>query len=206
MPIFVFFVIFAVWTMYEIRKSNNKGKAISEAFWQRENDANNVRRQDISNLDYVDIPYDELPFDDNAHEPIKNYQDKILKLKGSKILNLTGYTNTDLKMMYGPANLNDLTEYDNNYITLVSNLGLWIKALYDEDHDANTNAIKALASYAVSIGSDVSTTYKILASIYLESDMIPEIYELIDKATELNSLNKDVIVTHLRSLLESDIS
>jgi hypothetical protein len=36
--------------------------------------------------------------------------------------------------------------------------------------------------------------------------MIPEIYELIDKATELNSLNKDVIVTHLRSLLESDIS
>jgi hypothetical protein len=109
-------------------------------------------------------------------------------------------------MMYGPANLNDLTEYDNNYITLVSNLGLWIKALDDEDHDANTNAIKALASYAVSIGSDVSTTYKILASIYLESDMIPEIYELIDKATELNSLNKDVIVTHLRSLLESDIS
>ncbi len=206
MPIFVFFVIFAVWTMYEIKKSNNKGKALSEAFWQRENEANNVRKQDISNLDYVEIPYDELPFDDNAHEPIKSYQDKILSLRDSKILNLTGYTNTDLKMMYGPANLNNLTEYDNNYITLVSNLGLWIKALNDENHDGNADSIKTLAAYAVSIGSDVSTTYKILASIYLEADMIPEIYDLIDKATELNSLNKDVIVTSLRSLLESDIS
>lgn len=205
MPIFVFFVIFAVWTMYEIKKSNNKGKAISDEFWRRENEANNVRKQDISNLDYIVIPYDELPFKTYVNDTVKNYQDKILELKNQRILNLTGLTNTDLKLMYGPANLNDLTEYDNNYITLVSNLGLWIKALHDKDDKNYESDITCLATYAISIGSDVSSTYKILATIYLKSDKIPEIYDLIDKAEELKSLNKDVIVSNLRALLESDV-
>ncbi|MCR4716917.1 MAG: hypothetical protein K5656_07020 [Lachnospiraceae bacterium] len=189
--------------MYEIKKSNRIAKARSDEFWQRENEANSVRRKDISELDYIIVPFDELPFSKNADQTIANYQSKILKLKDQKILNLTGYTNTDLKFMYGAANLNDLTEYDTNYTTLVSNLGLWIKALYDSDKEANHDDITTLAEYAISIGSDVSSTYKILAGIYLEDDKIPEIYNLLDKASDLNSLNKDVIVNNIKNLLES---
>ena len=41
-------------------------------------------------------------------------EDSISKLQ--PILNLSGKTNTDLKMEYGPANLPFLTECDNNFI------------------------------------------------------------------------------------------
>ena len=33
-------------------------------------------------------------------------------LKEKKILNLSGFTNTDLKLEYGVGNLTDLTDYD----------------------------------------------------------------------------------------------
>ncbi len=203
MPIFAFFVIFAVWLAYEIKKNDRIIEARSKEFWNRESESNSVRRKDISNLDYITIPFDELPFDEVPNQSIANYQSKITKLKEQKILNLTGYTNTDLKLMYGAANLTDLTDYDTNFTTLVANLGFWAKSLYEIDKDAYHDSIVTIASYSISIGSDVASTYKILASIYLEEDKITEIYDLLDKASDLKSLNKDVITGSIRQMLES---
>ena len=45
-------------------------------------------------------------------------------LKEKKILNLSGFTNTDLKLEYGVGNLTELTDYDNNYVTLSRSLHL----------------------------------------------------------------------------------
>lgn len=201
MPIFAFFVLFALWSMYEIRKASNARQARTDAFWAEEREANNVRRQDISQLDYVVIPYDQLPFDDAATGKIATYQDNIKKLDGAKILNLTGYSNTELKLEYGAPNLPELTEYDSNYTKLVSSLARWAQELYDTGNIADA---KTLFEYGIEINTDVSNNYLTLARIYFDENQIDKIYDLMDQAAGLKSLMKDSIVEHLRELLTED--
>ena len=89
--------------MYERKKHAREAKRRENNFWQRENEANFTRRKDISQLPYIKIPYDSLPFIQNAHGEIAEYQKELLSFKDSKLLNLSGLSNTDLKLMYGIA-------------------------------------------------------------------------------------------------------
>ena len=57
---------------------------------------------------------------DISDDEINEYRTTLLNLQARKILNLSGLTNTDLKEKYGVANLSALSEYDENYITLVN--------------------------------------------------------------------------------------
>ena len=98
--------------MYERKKHAREAKRRENNFWQRENEANFTRRKDISQLPYIKIPYDSLPFIQNAHGEIAEYQKELLSFKDSKLLNLSGLSNTDLKLMYGIANLPELSQYD----------------------------------------------------------------------------------------------
>ena len=52
-------------------------------------------------------------------ERVNEYITELKGLKGKRILNCTGQTNTDLKLEYGAANITKLTEYDGNYTILV---------------------------------------------------------------------------------------
>ncbi len=201
MPLFAFFVIFALWSMYEIRRSTAAGRKKSEEFWKQEREADNVRKQDISNLDYISIPFDKLPFNDSPELPARTYQDNILKLKDKKILNLTGYTNTELKLQYGAANLEALTEYDTNFTKLASNIARWGQNLYES---GNLKDAITVLEYGIHIGTDVSSNYLTLGQIYLNQDRTDSIYDLIDQAGDLRTLMKDSILKHLRELLEQD--
>ena len=88
-------------------------KEIEEQFWDRERKANSTRRKPLTDLDFISIPYDSLPFTGEVGNPvIMESEAFLLGLKDAKIVNLNGISNTDLKLRYGVANLTDLTEYD----------------------------------------------------------------------------------------------
>lgn len=198
MPILVFFVIFAVWLMYEIKKSNKKSEQKYNDFLEEEHKANSVRKQNIDNLAYLTIPYDTLPFDENAAPPIATYQNKLLALKEQCILNLTGYTNTELKLQYGAPNLELLTEYDTNFTTLARNLARWGDALYEQER---LTEAKQVLEYGIQIQTDVSSNYITLARIYLMEERIDDIYALMEQAGSLKTLMKDSIIKQLQQLL-----
>ena len=86
------------------KRNNNKTAGSNEDFFKRESEANQSRKRDISNLNYIKIP-DNLPFIKTDISEISNAEQNIMNLKDEKILNLTGKTNTDLKLEYGVANL-----------------------------------------------------------------------------------------------------
>ena len=98
--------IFVVFLFSYLRKrSTREQREAQEQFWQRENEANHTRRQDISGLPYINIPLEQFPvgiFEDDA---LKEDEKKLLALSEKKILNLGGITNTELKLLYGAANL-----------------------------------------------------------------------------------------------------
>ena len=121
-------------------------------------------------------------------------------MKELKILNLSGKTNTDLKLEYGPANLPFLTECDNNFINFCRVTNSLGKELADNGY---ANAAIGIYEYAVFNGSDVSSSYYELAKLYLQTERKEDIKKLITKAEELNSLLKQSIINKLNDCYEA---
>lgn len=189
-------IIFVLWLFYEIKKSKKNFKEDNENFWKRENDANLARRTDISDLNYITLPLDHLPMSNQEDSTINSYRDTILKLSDKKMLNLSGYSNTDLKFKYGAANFNILSDCDNNYSLLVSTLEKWGERLYSKG--LLSEAIQVL-EFAVSCNSDVSRTYQLLARIYIEQNTPEKINTLLDKLHDINMFHKDIIIEELKN-------
>jgi hypothetical protein len=120
-------------------------------------------------------------------------------MSSETIVNLTGYTNTDLKLEYGTANITVLSEYDLHYTNLVTLLQKIAELLHQDGEDLL--AIKVL-EFAVDTGTDVSKSYYLLASLYKEVGETDKIDTLIEKAGNLKSLLKDSIVQKLREVYQ----
>lgn len=180
--------------LYERKKHSREANRREAEFWQREDKANTIRRQDISRLPYIEIPYDTLPFIDNAHGEIAACQKELLALKGSKLLNLSGLSNTDLKLMYGVANLPQLSEYDDACTAMyriIVNLGSHLS-----EEGFHSEAI-AFLEFGIDAGSDISRNFYILADEYALAGRYSDIEKLIARAKALNSPIKNTIVNKL---------
>lgn len=191
-PFLASFIVFVVWLKYELGKSSKKKINAESDFWKNEQRANEVRKKPLNDLAYIEVPMGILPYDLLPDIPeIKDAQEKIASLAGKKIVNLTGYTNTELKFTYGTANITVLSEYDENFTTLVSAIQQWASALCENDHEKE--AIPML-EFAIDAGSDVRGSYGLLFDYYVREFDDVKIEHLKDKAASLNSLNKESIL------------
>ena len=124
----------------------------------------------------------------------------LCKLADCRIINLTGVSNTELRLAYGTANLDPLTTYDHNFTVLIRSLQKWgtLLASAGKKDDAVT-----VLSYAVSIGSDIAGTYATLGRLYKELGELSRIEELKVSAAELTTLMKPSILRDLEQLTSS---
>lgn len=189
-----FVCIFALLFTMKLKSSTRTHSQLVESFWEKERNANLTRRKDISNLDYITIPFEALPFLENPSERIRLYEQDVLAFRDKKLLNLTGISNTDLKLSYGPANLPTLVQCDENYMRLNAILGKWAQALIDENY---IDEAQIVLETAVNIGCDSSTVYLNLASIY-KSKGIDKIPYLIERINTSSSMMKTVIIKKLK--------
>ena len=192
--LFGWIMIFVAVVSYKRKKADRTRKNTERDFWDRENAANATRKQDISNLNYVDFTGVSLPFARFSDDFLHQCEEQILKLKDEKILNLTGITNTDLKLNYGAANLPFLTQCDQNFTLLARTLNSWGQRLFELSHPEE--AVQVL-EFAVSIESDIKSTYQLLAELYQQQGESGKIEGLQKAASELNSLMKNPILKML---------
>lgn len=198
-PFFASFIVFCLWLMYEIHKKRNQEAKIYQDFVDRENEANSTRKKPLDDLKYISIPFDRLPISIlTENERIKEYVDTLHFLSENPIVNLTGISNTDLKLTYGAANLDTLAKYDEAYTTLARTLNSWGTLLYDNGY---TSEAEQVLSFAIETKTDIKKTYLLLAKIYKETERSEKIKELISAASETNSLITDNIVSELTNLL-----
>lgn len=197
----IIFIVF-VYTILIVAQNTRRQRAIAEEkereFWDREKRANSVRKKSLDGLDYVKIPLDKLPMDALPEdEKVREYKELLTYLSTQPVVNLTGFTNTDLKLEYGTANITPLSQYDQNYTALVRTLQQWAELLLKADL---TEEAETVLSYAISIGTDVSHTYYALAKIYADRAEYEKIADLIHQAEGLRSALRASIV---RTLQES---
>ncbi len=186
LTVFATFIIFTSILSMTIKRHNRSEKKQREQFWEREKRANQVRRKPLDDLDYVTIPLESLPTAVMAGDVIvRDCLDTLAFLSHEKIVNLAGYTNTDLKLAYGTANITALSQYDQNFTMLAQTLQKWAEALHGAGYMAETRQV---LEYAVlTIHSDAGTSYRLLASLYDQNGEQEKITALYDTALSLTS-------------------
>ena len=192
-----FLAVFIIVTIYiAIRRSSamRAEQDVWNNFREREQQANWTRRQDISNLAYIKLPLDALPLGRYEDETLASYEQALRDLSTQPICNLNGISNTDLKLRYGVANLNTLSQCDTNYSTLVSLLANYGEKLFELSH---TSEAEQVLEYALSLDSDVGKTYELLATIYEYEGQPEKINALYESAEKITSIRRNSILRKL---------
>ena len=203
-PFLASFILLIVFLNLRMRRVSRKEEEKEASFWERELQSNNVRKKSLENLDYIHIPYDLLPFGSAGDNNIlQKSEETLTSLKDEKIVNLTGISNTDLKLTYGAPNLPILSEYDQNFTTLckaILDLGIEYKnAGYTDEAVATLNV-------GIRVGTDLSLNYTTLAEIYAERGLYVEIQRLINCAGNIRSLTRNSTISKLQNILDEHTS
>lgn len=188
---------------HNIRKNKNKDDKSVTSYLSREDRANCARRKDLTDLPYIEVSHNTLPLDitlkdEKKQLQISNYIKEIHLLSEKKMLNLIGVSNTELKEEYGPANLEVLTIYDQNYSRYIRNLHLLADCIYEE----YPNEAVALWEYCLSIGTDISGTYASLGKHYVTKHQKEQFMKLYDYIPSKSTISGKTIVNKLDSLKE----
>ena len=199
-----FLAVLIIITIYiAIRRSSamSSEQKLWDDFRDREQAANWTRKQDISNLAYIKLPLDELPLGRFEDDALTGYESAIRDLSTQPICNLNGISNTDLKLRYGVANLNALSQCDTNYSTLVSLLANYGEKLFELSHPEEA---KQVLEYSLSLGSDVGKAYELLATIYEYEGHPEKIDALYKSAEKITSIRRNSILRKLEEHLTAD--
>lgn len=197
-PLIIIIAILCLILMHNINRSKRLTKERSDQFWKQEADADNTRKKDISSLDYIYIPIETLPFGVDTTKEVTALEDTLRRLDSTKILNLSAYTNTELKLEYGVANLSYLSECDERFTLLIRTLYQWAVLL--QEHDFINEAVQ-VAEYSIEIGSDISGCYYMLADYYQAIGNTEAIQNLQKSADSIQGLQADPIKDYLNKSL-----
>ena len=188
-----YFIILIVIFQFILRKNSKKDEQRTQEFWKRESDSNSVRKKDISNLDYIKLPESLL----SITSDIPAVNDALARFAACKeltMLNLTGLSNTDLKLQYGPANLDALSEYDENCTRMLRSIVSAAESLKSNNMDKE--AVMFL-EFGIQCRTDITANYTMLAEYYSAAHNKEGIDHLIQTANSLNSMTRDSIIKKL---------
>lgn len=201
---FLLALVFTAWLAFERIKSSKQDDERVRAFWEREREADSTRKKNLDTISYIKVPNwitldslsSSLPTDD---EELNRCNDILNSLMSQRILNLTGMTTTDIKLEYGPANINKVDEYDQNFTLFAQTIYAYGERLHTLgfDHEA-----MRVLRYGIDSLSDISGNYKLLATLYIKYEQQEKISELKEAATNLNSLLKNSIIKYLDEITQ----
>lgn len=199
-------IIFVLVLKHAINRNSKLHRKEEESFWEKESAANSVRKQSLTSLEYISFSSEQFSPETLLGE--KTYpqfieenpraleiQERFHFLSEQKIVNLSQFTNTDLKLTYGVGNLMTLTEYDGNYNELITLLQEYAQLLYTAGF--STEALVVL-EYAISIGSDIGATYQLCADLYKGQGTLHKIQDLLEQAKAISSMRGPSIVRKMQ--------
>ncbi|MDO5293244.1 MAG: hypothetical protein Q4F05_10890 [bacterium] len=190
-------LLFCVWLRYERKKATKTDTEAREAFINTEKQAQIARKKDISNLNYITVPIHTLPIQKGVDETLDEYIDSLLAISGKPIVNLSNYANTELKLNYGIANFDLLSQYDENYFSLIHTLTSYGCSLYETRRYEDARNI---LEYAVSIGSDIKLTFLTLAKIYADHNEDTKIIELENHVKEMLPEKSEAFLSQIEKI------
>lgn len=191
-PFLTILIVFCITLSYYIKKSDASQQDVMDSFFEKERLANSVRKKDISQLNYITIPFDKIPYhlDTTIEKEFMSFSEKIM-------VNFDGVSNTDLKLQYGTGNLQILSEYDTNYINMIALLPDYANELQEAGH---MDAAQLLLEFAIETKANSRKIYKQLFSIYKETNQTDKLSALQEAALTLPETTRILVQKDLSSI------
>ena len=202
--VFIWFLIAIFIFRHHMRKNDHAQEKVSDAFWHKEESSLVVRKKALAPEDYVIIHLKAEDLKDQAYYdqlgvPELFRQDTHLRdLLDQPMVNFQHTTNTDLRLTYGTAMITTIEAYEESYIAYITTLyrmGDKLMSVKDEPFACQ------LLEEGIAVGTDNRKHYLLLAQFYKEKGYKKEIQLLIDKANNLESLTKNLLIKELNQLL-----
>ncbi len=152
----------AFFVVHVIRKNSKSNAAIIDEFVERERSANSARRKDIDETLFFTPNLDALPRGDAESRAYK----RVLETSERKMLRFERpVTNTELKLAYGPSQIEDIAWMEENYQEYIRALIYWAEEL---NENGNKDGALNVLEYALEQGADFKRGYTLAADIYAE--------------------------------------
>lgn len=198
MPLMILPFVIILLSLFNLfrNRSRRSMKESQDAFWEKEQRANQTRKQDISHLDYIQIPLNTFPIGKYGDDKLSELEQTLRTLSSRKILNLSGISNTDLKLQYGAANLPVLSDCDTQFTTLARTLFAYGEQLAALGHWQD--AVRVL-EFGVACKTDISKNYTLLGTLYREHNQSDKLNELIEIVRSSDMLLKNAALKQLTS-------
>ena len=202
-PILPFFLIFLIWLTFRIKSLDAKQEQQQADFWAKEKAASITPAKDISNLSYITIPIEKFPLNFSNDEKVLEIEKELTELSTHKLLNLTGMSNTDLKLTYGAPNFEVMSQIGEDFDRACVLLNSYAKVLREADKEADA---KNVLEFAVGIGTDISESYVMLADCYKKSSQTEKLSFLRERISNSNLLLKNSILNKIDDTSEEDFN
>ncbi len=200
-PILPFVLLFLIWLAIRIKSLDAKQEQEEAEFWAKEKAANATPAMDISNLRYITIPIEKFPLNFSNDEKVMEIESELIELSTHKLLNLSGISNTDLKLTYGVPNFETMTQIGEDFDKMCILLNSYAKILISSDKEED--AVKVL-EFAIGVGTDISESYIMLANLYKKRSQQEKLGFLRERILNSNLLLKDSILNKIDNSTEEN--
>ncbi|MCR4830554.1 MAG: hypothetical protein K5883_03790 [Pseudobutyrivibrio sp.] len=202
-PILPFFLLFLIWLTFRIKTLDAKQEQQQADFWSKERQANATPAKDISNLRYITIPINKFPLNFSDDEKVIEIENELKELASHKLLNLSGMTNSDLKITYGLPNFETMSKIGEDFDRSCVLLNSYAKALVEADMIKDAQNV---LEFAIGVGSDLSESYIMLADIYKKSSQSDKLNFLREQISNSNMLLKNHILNKIDDSVQENFS
>ena len=208
-PIPLFFIIFcicAAYIYYHATKDAPRNKQ-SDQFMSEDMRANNVEEKDIDEQHFIVPDVTVLPFrhdlDEAKFTHIIRSQKAVLEAAERKMIYFSeDISNTKLKFTFGHGSLEYISMCEKNYDKYIWALVRWADNLMQKD--MLDDAISVL-QHCIDFGPLLSKPYLLLTEIYIKTNNLSEVHEILSKIPAENLQSKEMIEKKIKHLLDQAV-
>lgn len=181
-------IVLIIFVAVASKRHGRNQDAINARFLEAEREANSARRREIEPEHFFEPDFSALPEmgDADPHSVLRAAKRKMLRFAEP-------LSNLELKKKYGPANLESITAYEENFSDFLKSLGEWAKALRES---GNQNGAMQVLAYAIGLGSELRGTYRLAADIFWERRDARSLGQLLAAARD-NYFSDSAVQEHI---------
>jgi len=192
--------IFAIFfIMYQSRKHKRKQEELNRKFLDAEDRANSVRKKDIDPDLFFTPDLSELP-------PIpEGDPNKVARCAKRKMIYFRSpMSNLELKQEYGPAQMDYIAEFEENFNEFLKALTVWAGELAENREEQEVKEALWILGYAIAHGAEFRRTYKLAADLYAEVNDAETLAALFE-TTEKQYFRDPAVRLHILEYINSKI-
>jgi len=175
----VAFIIWAcVFTFYKLKRGSKQRRNAINAFIEDEREANSARKHEIEG-EFFFVP-------DLAAIPLLNdgsaQEEKVINFSKRTMISFPErVSNTELKKLYGPSQLESITQYEENYSDYLAAL---IALAERRIETGNSEEALVILEHTLALKSDYRKSYQLTAELYAAKNEKDKLEALLALAEE----------------------